>query len=50
MLVVKLQSGSFVCQSVQNISNYEGLNFVNSDEDYDGDARVKDCNLWDDEW
>jgi len=50
MLVVKLQSGGFVCQSVESFSSNENLNLANYGEDYDGDARVKDCNLWDDEW
>ena len=50
MLAVKLPSGGFVCQSIANISSNTDLNFLGSDDDYDEEVRVKDCNVWDDEW
>ena len=51
MMAAKLQSSGFVCTSITSFnSNNADLGYGGSDEDYIGDVRVKERNLWDDEW
>ena len=51
MIVVKLQATSLVCASpVTSVDNNASFGFGGSDANYQGEARVKDCNVWDEEW
>ena len=50
-LVVALQHQSLICQSIREVTGNADMNYVGSDEDYDGEIRTKEARyLWDEEW